>query len=851
MIPLKLEMRNFMCYGEQASSLDFNGIQLACLAGDNGHGKSAIIDAMTWALWGKARAQRDDDLIHMGQKDMGVEFEFLLADNRYRVIRQRTKNGARGRTTLEFQVSDNGRFRSLTGNTMRQTQARIIDTLHMDYDTFINSAFLLQGRADEFTTKPPAERKRILGEILDLSLYDQLEERAKERAKNSQIQSREIAAALSEIEKELSRKSEYESELEEAERDVSQLSQKLRAEENKLRDLREARKELDFKQEQLLELRAELDRRQKELKDTEREIDDIQKHITAYEAMLANQESIEEGYVALVAARRADEELSRKLSEHAKLNEERARLQRHMDEAKSRLSLERELKASKARELTAKAEREHALKRELEQVQARLEKLAERQEQREGMLHEEQQLRDQIASLHTTNDQLKAEMDVLKEKLDLLQEAEATCPLCGSDLADQEREHIKETYESEGRNKGDLYRKNAATIQGLKDSLEEVRTAKQAADEELRALGSLQGEQATLSKGLEEARIATRELEAADGELRALDARLKEGDYARNEGARLAQLDDELAELGYDAQKHEQIREQLTQEARFEEAMRDLEAARQGLKAQQERFETRKRHREQLCQSQAHALDKKEALTQHIRELEMITADLEKQDRLVDELQVSESRARLRLGAAKQKLDHCGHLETQKKGKVSSQREALEEKAIYDELRLAFGKRGIQAMIIEGAIPEIEEEANLLLSRMTDGRMHVRLKSQRETLQGKTVETLDIHVADELGARNYALFSGGEAFRINFALRIALSKLLARRAGARLQTLIIDEGFGTQDSQGRERLVEAINSVSEDFERILVITHIDELKDSFPVRIDVFKTPQGSRIEVR
>ncbi len=79
---------------------------------------------------------------------------------------------------------------------------------------------------------------------------------------------------------------------------------------------------------------------------------------------------------------------------------------------------------------------------------------------------------------------------------------------------------------------------------------------------------------------------------------------------------------------------------------------------------------------------------------------------------------------------------------------------------------------------------------------------------------------------------------------------MALSKLLARRAGARLQTLILDEGFGTQDAQGRERLVEAINSVQDDFERILVITHIEELKDSFPVRIDVFKTPQGSQIAV-
>ena len=101
-----------------------------------------------------------------------------------------------------------------------------------------------------------------------------------------------------------------------------------------------------------------------------------------------------------------------------------------------------------------------------------------------------------------------------------------------------------------------------------------------------------------------------------------------------------------------------------------------------------------------------------------------------------------------------------------------------------------------------------------------------------------------------MGTRPYELFSGGESFRVDFAIRIALSELLARRAGAQLQTLVIDEGFGTQDSEGRERLVEAINSVADDFARILVITHIEELKDAFPVRIEVTKTPSGSQFSV-
>jgi exonuclease SbcC len=112
-------------------------------------------------------------------------------------------------------------------------------------------------------------------------------------------------------------------------------------------------------------------------------------------------------------------------------------------------------------------------------------------------------------------------------------------------------------------------------------------------------------------------------------------------------------------------------------------------------------------------------------------------------------------------------------------------------------------------------------------------------------------ETLDILITDESGKRReYELFSGGEAFRINFAIRLALSRVLAQRAGARLQMLVIDEGFGSQDAEGRQRLIEAINLVRPDFAKVLVITHLEELKDAFPARIEVEKTPEGSQIRV-
>ena len=106
--------------------------------------------------------------------------------------------------------------------------------------------------------------------------------------------------------------------------------------------------------------------------------------------------------------------------------------------------------------------------------------------------------------------------------------------------------------------------------------------------------------------------------------------------------------------------------------------------------------------------------------------------------------------------------------------------QAASEESIYRELAEAFGKKGVQALLIETALPEIEAETNSLLSRMTDNRLHVKFETQRETKKGDLLETLDINISDELGTRSYEMFSGGEAFRINFAIRVAFPRSSGR-----------------------------------------------------------------------
>src|SRR5579862_1326554 len=167
MIPLKLELKNFLSYGEPLQTINFQHHALVCLSGKNGHGKSALLDAITWALWGQARktsgtAKADDGLLKLGQTRMLVSLEFEFNTRIYRVRREFAKTYGKPHAALDFEIFDpiNQRFVSLTDKTIRTTQEKIECLIGIDFETFINSAFLRQGQSNEFSKKSPKERKQ-------------------------------------------------------------------------------------------------------------------------------------------------------------------------------------------------------------------------------------------------------------------------------------------------------------------------------------------------------------------------------------------------------------------------------------------------------------------------------------------------------------------------------------------------------------------------------------------------------------------------------------------------------------------------------------------------------------------
>jgi exonuclease SbcC len=844
MIPISLRLRNFMCYTDVHEPLHFDGIRVACISGANGHGKSALFDAMTWALWGQCRARSDDELIHTGRSEAEVEFEFQLGDGRYRVLRKRSRLG-RGQTTLELHAVHGNGLRPLTGHSVRDTQRRIIELLRMNYETFVHSSFLLQGRADAFTTKPPGERKRILAEILELGRYDELEDRAREAMKARDEAARDLQRQIEEIEQELRQQPEYEAQRAQLERARAETELALSRAQTVLQVLQE-------RQAQEARARAELERLEQRLADGRRQLAAVEQRVAehrarvrGFEAVLADAAAIDAGYARLVAVRAEAAALAEKAAQALALEQERAAHQQAIERARGALLAKLEELDARLRRLEKDAARRPQLEAELaraEEAVARLETLQAECTRYDRILAEAQ---GEARTLTETNERLRAQFRELRQHRRVLAEADK-CPYCLTPLDATSRaeviarcEHAYAELETQGK-------ANNARLAELQTTIAQAQAQLEALKREAQALERAPARMGSLRQALQQAQQAAEEQAACQAERAATAAALEAGDYAPAAQAALQQVNAQLAALAYDPAAHAALRQELAALEEWEARHRELERAREALPREQAL----------LTAAEADAAGWRARLAEDERRAAELRAELRAPEQLEQELRAAEAAVRRlegelracdqQLGAVRQILASLEFRREERERLAALRTHHLEERGIYSELAQAFSKRGLQAMIIENVIPELEQEANALLARMTDNRMHLKLETQRDTKQGNTIETLDIKIADEWGTRNYELFSGGEAFRVNFALRIALSKLVARRAGASVQTLIIDEGFGTQDAEGLERLVEAIKVVQEDFEKIFVITHVPEMKEVFPVRIEVRKTPQGS-----
>jgi exonuclease SbcC len=491
----------------------------------------------------------------------------------------------------------------------------------------------------------------------------------------------------------------------------------------------------------------------------------------------------------------------------------------------------------------------------LKQDQELISRLVEQINRKPEIENQLAELRLQKEDLSADNKRLQAEMNLLVTRRNNLQTThDPICPFCGQDLTLDHRQTLVGEILANGKKLGDEHRENQTQISILE-------TRQKALEGELQTISRLETEKHALDRktDLTHAWLSDREPEVDDwitkGHLllKEVDELLRTESFAKDERTFLARLDQVIAELGYNSGAHDDLRQQ-------EKSLRTMDAEFQQLERTRSAIAPLERQITDLTEQQTATHNELLSLEKSTLEAEKEFAekttgmpDIAKAELEYRQIIEEENKLRDETTAARQKVEVLDSLR-RKKADFDKERDTTGRTiGQYKQLERAFGKDGVPALLIEQALPEIENEANDLLDRLTAGEMSVRFITQRDYKDRNREdkkETLDIQISDATGVRDYEMFSGGEAFRVNFAIRLALSRVLAQRAGARLQTLVIDEGFGSQDAIGRQRLVEAINMVQSDFARILVITHLEELKDAFPSRIEVEKASTGSVVHV-
>jgi exonuclease SbcC len=778
--------------------------------------------------------------------------DFQLEGDTYRALRIQ-KPGKTGILELQLAVGD-GEWKTLTESTQRQTQVRLETLLRMNYETFINASFLLQGRADEFTVKRPGERKRILGELLGVGYWERYREESARRRREKERELDQIDGRLSEIESELEQEPDRERRLLAAKAEHRSAIEQREKQEKLVQTILAYHRDREQLQTRIKTLAEEISRTRGTLKRLETSLADRQTEQKDLLLQVNQAQEIEARYSEWLTVSAELKRWESKAVDWNRLNRELQEARHTLDRERDRLEQLADNLERRQRETNERLEKRTQTQSHLDRVMVQVADLKERLTERETLSKEMGELQGLIGALTGEQPRLRQEMQEMKARQVQLQSEESgRCPLCDQPLTMEHRAAVIVEIEEEGKALGDRFREIKTTLEKHRARLQHVQnqlTVLEALERDLR--GKEREETTATTQIAEHDRALVEWEETGAPQLATIRDQLEQNIIAPEAAERIIELEASLQTLNYDSEAHTTSRYQAEQLADYQEAYRRLGEARAALRPLETALEDLSRQIRETNNQLDHLVTQEAGVQSELTELgpepPFSSLAAERELNRMREAEVMASKA---VGAAEQNLKALGRLRDQKVDLAVSRQDVAETVGHLKILERAFGRNGVQALLIEQALPIIEERANDLLDRLTGGEMRVTFSTQRQLKSRDALaETLDIHIRDRRGDRPYEMYSGGEAFRVNFAIRIALSRLLAQRAGARLQTLVVDEGFGSQDPEGRQRLIEAINMIQTDFATVLVITHIDELKDAFPVRIEVTKGSEGSQIRV-
>jgi exonuclease SbcC len=799
MRPTQLQLKNFLSYhGEH--SIPFQDVSLAAISGKNGHGKSALLDAITWALFGEARKasgtrKPDDEILNRteaegeGDAQMGVILTFDQGDATYEVARY-YRETASGKTTQSgLHLKNRSAETDLTAGNQRNTQAEIEDVLGMDYDLFTSTSMMEQGQWDQLMTATPAERKDLLFDLLQLGRFEEIETRAKDRRQT-------LGKSIEDLE----RKIDYnENQLEGHSGRVDEmqaLKEQSAKVEGHIQSLQEKLSEAREKAEMATRLRHEIGTASERAEELEAKIEETQAEIDE-----------------------AADRLSGLEEEQAGLDlpdEDSAGVEKQLEELKTRQA-QAEARKTQIEDLKGEIAGLREDHRPPEHFQSRLTELEEEGQSITSDYEENptatiEKLQSQIGTMEANLSTKRERIGKLESRLENLSAGDP-CPTCEQPLTE---EHLA------GLGAEELKETRASKV-SLEQNLEVARAALSEAKEDRSALEELREQYKTLEEKADQAVRRRQQLDTKRAKLSELEG--KQPDLSAIRGR--------IAELTETAQRFERAE-------KISEEIGELQSALEQAHEEKNKLQKKKAEREERLSEKKERL---EALGSPQGTVEETEEKLERERRQDREISSKIGRLESKLEDDEEALQAVEEAE-------EDLEEAREDYQTYDDLASAFGRDGLPSMILETAIPSIEERTNALLSDLTGGEYQVRLETTRETQDGGQTGTMDITILARGSERPYEGLSGGERFRTAFALRVALSQHLAARSGRPIETLIVDEGFGTQDTEGQRKVQSALATASESFDLVLAITHVQALRDAFPQRLAVEKTATGSHVTV-
>jgi exonuclease SbcC len=879
MIPMSVRLRGFMSYREP-QELCFDDDRLWVLEGPNGVGKSTIFDAITFALFGHHRLgkQHHQDLINHDSDGMEVELVLRIGEETFKFARTVPRKGSS--TCQIWKCAADGRFVPVTGTEQREPyHAWVEEHLGLDYEAFTSSVLLLQGESEKLIQSAPEGRRKVLAQLIDLSRYERLHERAKKRGDEHRKEAARLQqrlGALREIQK----------------GDIDAAAAALDATEK-------ARDALDHEMEQLCELLPAAGRWEQLLaeqadvslrKASDQEILAQAAEIRARNAELVALAPILEplrdagnARLALVganAAAAAEEALAveteaeeraaatagdsaRVRVEDLEKGEEGARL-RVEDLGHERERLLPVQEKWNAAEEMRRQQRERAA--ELAALPPASEEAAKQaRDTARAAFKDRQSQESQVRAEHA---HVVARLRELDQLTGNMEGKTVTCNLCGQEVTAMHAETER------------------ARLTKDRDRFASVlaKAAQSLADAELASSGAQHAHEAALTQAQRRRALEEQQEQGALALARQMEWLTEE--EARKAACRLADLGPLLAEEKQALARQKQALGEARQEAphaaerrrRADEARRThgrrLDAARatqqqalgkldallgrlpenlreappEEVEATEARVAALRPYGELMVRLQeAEADEAGRRLVEIARQLDEVPVAARREvaelTRARDEKRAAREEAKVRRDGQAVELTRLRADRSARAEAEAARADAAREEHLYGLLSDLLGPEELQRRLVRDAEQAIVELANQELTGLTQGRLRLALRAGKDgdDAAQKALDLL-VHNQETGGDRPtaLALASGSQKFRIAISLALAIGRYLARET-RRVESVIIDEGFGCLDRANREDAVAVLRELSGHLSRVILVSHQEDFSGRFKsgYRIDL------------